>query len=49
MQSLGLDDGKFRMTFHPCRGEESGGATGDTIGCCEELCELLALAWGVAL
>ena len=26
MQSLGLDDGKFRMTFHPCRGEESGGA-----------------------
>ena len=26
-----------------------GGATGDTIGCCEELCELLTLAWGVAL
>ena len=26
-----------------------GGATGDTIGCCEELCELLTLAWGAAL
>lgn len=26
-----------------------GGATGDTIGCCEELCELLALVWAVAL
>ena len=26
-----------------------GGATGDTIGCCEELCELLALVWAVSL
>lgn len=26
-----------------------GGVTGDTIGCCEELCELLILAWIVAL
>ena len=26
-----------------------GGATGDTIGCCEELCELLTLAWVLAL
>ncbi len=26
-----------------------GGATGDTIGCCEELCELITLVWAVAL
>ena len=26
-----------------------GGATGDTIGCCEELCELLVLVWAAVL
>lgn len=46
--SIGLLLPAFAFLWSRITAKVIGGATGDTIGCCEELCELLALSLAVA-